>query len=119
MDTICAIATPSGGALGIVRVSGPQAISATSEIFKPKGSMPLDQRHGGTITFGNIINPDTDELIDEVSSVCFAHHIHIQAKIPAKYHVMVLNIFLRKLLDCCSHKAVAWHALVNIQKGPF
>ena len=28
--------------------------------------MPLDQRHGGTITFGNIINPDTDELIDEV-----------------------------------------------------
>ena len=66
MDTICAIATPSGGALGIVRVSGPQAISATSEIFKPKGSMPLDQRHGGTITFGNIINPDTDELIDEV-----------------------------------------------------
>ena len=66
MDTICAIATPSGGALGIVRVSGPQAISATSEIFKPKGSMPLDQRHGGTITFGNIINPDTDELIEEV-----------------------------------------------------
>ena len=66
MDTICAIATPSGGALGIVRVSGPQAISATSEIFKPKGSMPLAQRHGGTITFGNIINPDTDELIDEV-----------------------------------------------------
>ena len=66
MDTICAIATPSGCALGIVRVSGPQAISATSEIFKPKGSMPLDQRHGGTITFGNIINPDTDELIDEV-----------------------------------------------------
>lgn len=32
---------------------------------------------------------------------------------------MVLNIFLRKLLDCCSHKAVAWHALVNIQKEHF
>ena len=36
-DTICAIATAQGGAIGIVRVSGPQAISITDRIFTPAG----------------------------------------------------------------------------------
>ena len=40
METICAIATPSGGALGIIRVSGPEAIAITSHIFKSKGKTP-------------------------------------------------------------------------------
>ncbi len=66
MDTICAIATPPGGALGIVRVSGSQAISATSSIFIPKGSQSLDSKKGGTLTFGNIVDPGSGELVDEV-----------------------------------------------------
>lgn len=33
-DTICAIATAQGGAIGSIRVSGPEAISITSRIFK-------------------------------------------------------------------------------------
>ena len=32
-DTICAIATAQGGAIGIIRVSGPKAIEITSRIF--------------------------------------------------------------------------------------
>lgn len=44
METICAIATPSGGALGIIRVSGPKAIAITSHIFKPKGNAPLHEK---------------------------------------------------------------------------
>lgn len=71
MDTICAIATPSGGALGIVRVSGSQAISATSKIFKQRGNKPFSQKHGGSITFGNITNPETGEIIDEVLITLF------------------------------------------------
>ena len=31
-DTICALATATGGALGIIRVSGPQAFDAVSAI---------------------------------------------------------------------------------------
>ena len=34
-DTICAIATAQGGAIGVIRVSGPEAISITSQIFTP------------------------------------------------------------------------------------
>ena len=34
-DTICAIATAQGGAIGSIRVSGPEAISASSNQPKP------------------------------------------------------------------------------------
>jgi len=34
-DTICAVATAQGGAIGIIRVSGPEAIAITSSIFMP------------------------------------------------------------------------------------
>lgn len=66
METICAIATPSGGALGIIRVSGPKAIAITSHIFKPKGNAPLHEKKSSTLTFGNIIDPQNQEIIDEV-----------------------------------------------------
>ena len=34
MDTICAIATAPGGAIGIIRLSGPQAISITKQVCR-------------------------------------------------------------------------------------
>lgn len=66
-DTICAIATATGGAIGIIRVSGPDAINVTGRIFTPKGKdkTPLTGRDAYTITFGQIKNND-DETIDEV-----------------------------------------------------
>ena len=36
-DTICAIATATGGALGIIRISGDESIAVASKIFTPKG----------------------------------------------------------------------------------
>ena len=62
--TICAIATPSGGALGIIRVSGPHAIDYTEEIFS--GRRQLSQAKGYSLHYGNIINPVNGEIIDEV-----------------------------------------------------
>ena len=35
--TICAIATAQGGAIGIIRVSGNEAIEITEKIFSPAG----------------------------------------------------------------------------------
>lgn len=65
-DTICAIATAQGGAIGLIRVSGPEAINITDSIFTPAGSnTSLLQRPPYTITFGYILN-DASEIIDEV-----------------------------------------------------
>ena len=65
-DTICAIATAQGGAIGIIRVSGPDAIAITDQIFTPiDSSTPLAERKPYTLTFGNIRNAK-GEIIDEV-----------------------------------------------------
>ena len=56
-DTICAIATAQGGAIGIIRVSGPKAIEITSRIFTPATGKPLTERAPYTLTFGKICSP--------------------------------------------------------------
>ena len=65
-DTICAIATAQGGAIGVIRISGSRAISIVDSIFTPAGSpTPLSQRTPNTITFGYIKTKEQD-IIDEV-----------------------------------------------------
>ncbi len=64
-DTICAIATAQGGAIGIIRISGPLAIEATSRIFVPMGGKPLKERRNYSLTFGKIFS-GRGEIIDEV-----------------------------------------------------
>ena len=64
-DTICAVATRAGGALGIVRVSGPEAIRLTDSIFKPASGHPLASAAPYTLSFGQIVD-GTGAIIDEV-----------------------------------------------------
>ncbi len=62
MPNICAIATAYGvGAISIIRVSGPDAISLVSKIFKGKDLNKVDSH---TINYGSIFY--NDEVIDEV-----------------------------------------------------
>ena len=65
-NTICAIATAPGGAIGIIRISGPMAISIADRIFRPVGStLSLSERKAYTLAFGNIVNANND-VVDEV-----------------------------------------------------
>ena len=64
-DTICAISTAQGGAIGVIRVSGPKAIDAASRIFTSMHDKPLHERPHYTLTFGKIHAAD-GEVIDEV-----------------------------------------------------
>lgn len=64
-DTICAIATAQGGALGIIRVSGNDAIRIAENIFTPaRKDSTLSTQKPSTLSFGHIYNQT--ELIDEV-----------------------------------------------------
>lgn len=67
-DTITAISTPPGiGGIAVIRISGPEAIAACSHIFRPKNEQhTLPERKSHTLTFGQIISPETSETIDEV-----------------------------------------------------
>ena len=65
-DTICAIATPHGmGAIAVVRVSGTEAISIVSQLFKQNGRpFDLSKMVANKAYYGHIV--DHGELLDEV-----------------------------------------------------
>lgn len=61
-DTIIALATPSGiGAIGVIRLSGPDAISIVNQVFKGKD---LNKQSTHTIHYGTI--RDGQKILDEV-----------------------------------------------------
>ena len=66
-DTICALATAGGvGAIGVIRVSGANAITVVDSVFKGKR---LTQQLTHTVHFGKIV--DGDKVIDEVLATLF------------------------------------------------
>ena len=63
-DTIAAISTPLGeGAIGIVRLSGTDSFKIAQKIFKGKD---LNSVASHTLNYGHIVDPDKDEILDEV-----------------------------------------------------
>ena len=64
-DTITSISTPMGeGAIGIVRLSGSQAVEIGDKLYK--GKKPLAEVDSHTINYGHIIDPETNETVEEV-----------------------------------------------------
>ena len=64
-DTITSISTPMGeGAIGIVRLSGPQAIEIGDTLYKGKKKLAEVDTH--TINYGHIVDPETNETVEEV-----------------------------------------------------
>ena len=64
-DTITSISTPMGeGAIGIVRLSGPQAIEIGDKLYKGKYKLAEVDSH--TINYGHIVDPETNEVVEEV-----------------------------------------------------
>lgn len=69
-ETICAISTALGeGAIGIVRLSGDEAFSIADKIVRlPKGKT-VESLDTHTINYGNVIDPKTNEKIEEIMLV--------------------------------------------------
>lgn len=81
-DTIAAISTPigAGGGIGIIRISGKEAVQSANQIFRGKqkraaGENTVARMSSHTLKYGSIIDPKTHELIDEcLISVMKAPH---------------------------------------------
>ena len=102
-DTICAIATAQGGAIGVIRVSGPEAITITSKIFIPIAGKALDERKPYTLTFGKIQTAE-GEVIDEVLvSVFRAPHSYTgedSTEISCHGSSYILQQVMKRLIEC-------------------
>ena len=105
-DTICALATAPGGALGIIRISGPQTLEILSRIF----SKNLSNAKPNTIHYGHIIEYDAvsqhQNIVDEVLvSIFRAPHTYTgedSAEISCHGSRYILNKVLELLIqhDC-------------------
>ena len=96
-DTICALATAPGGALGVIRISGPQTLEILSRVF----SKDLTKAKPNTIHYGHI--KDGAEIIDEVLvSIFRAPHSYTgedSAEISCHGSRYILNKVLELLIQ--------------------
>lgn len=99
-DTIVALATAQGpGAIAVIRLSGPEAISLTNAVFKGKD---LEKQPSHTLHFGTI--RDGERLIDEVLvSLFVGPHSYTKENVVeischgSEYIVAeIIKLFLRK-----------------------
>lgn len=66
-DTICAVSTPIGaGGIGIIRISGRDALAAISKIFRPQKKGDVRSQASHTIQYGHILDPLSGRIVDEV-----------------------------------------------------
>lgn len=65
-DTIAAISTPPGeGGIGIVRISGDEAIEIADKLYS-MGKKSLADQDTHTIHYGKVVHPKTGDIVDEV-----------------------------------------------------
>ena len=102
-ETICALATAPGGALGIIRVSGSQSLEILSHVF----SKDVSLAQPNTIHYGHI--KDGAEIIDEVMvSVFRAPHSYTgedSVEISCHGSRYILNKVLSLLIENGCHQA--------------
>ena len=95
--TICALATAPGGAIGIIRISGPRTLEILSRVF----SKNLANADGNTIHYGHI--KDGEAVVDEVLvSVFRAPHSYTgeeSAEISCHGSRYILNKVLALLIE--------------------
>jgi tRNA modification GTPase len=61
-DTICAIATPQGeGGIGIVRLSGPQALVVASQVVRLRSGNPLTSLPSHKLQLADLVIPSSDK----------------------------------------------------------
>ena len=112
-DTITAIATAPGvGAVGIVRLAGPESYTIASKLFYPKGNKQVCTLEAGRVVYGQI--RDNSELVDESLLLTFRapHSYTGQDVIELQTHGG--PAVLRTVLDLCTE-----HGARLAQPGEF
>lgn len=117
-DTICAIATRTGGAIAVIRVSGPKAISITDKVFRSASGKPLTEARPNTIHYGTIFaidNASDDEnnqnkksIDDVIVSVWRAPHSYTgEDAVEISYHgsAYIARNILQTLIACGCRQA--------------
>jgi tRNA modification GTPase len=97
-ETICAPATAIGGALAVIRISGPQCLDICSKIFCPLDNrVKLIDQKGYTVVFGEIRSGDI--VIDEVLLTVFRSPHSYTGEHSAEISCHASPYIIRKILE--------------------
>ena len=102
-DTIAAIATGAPGAIGIVRLSGPQAIAAAGRLFRPADGRPLDAHPPRSMVYGELTNEDgavLDRIVATYSRAPASYTGEDTAELQCHGSALVLQLALEALFSC-------------------
>lgn len=95
--TIAAIATPAGdGALGVIRISGEDAIAVADRVFFPFSGKNLSQLKGYTAAYGEI--KDGDTVLDDAVALVFRAPHSFTGENTVEFSVHGGSIMLRNIL---------------------
>ncbi len=108
-ETICALATQPGGAIGIVRVSGQQAIEITDRIFHSRSGKKLTGAKGNTLYYGEIHDKTGNTIDDVLVSVFLSPHSYTgenSTEIACHGSAYILNQVVKTLIDAGCRQAL-------------
>jgi len=99
-DTIAAISTPLGeGGIGIVRLSGKDALNIADKTFCSPKSKSLMNAESHSVTYGLIKNPATGRVIDEVLAIVMRSPYSYTREDVVEVHCHGGMVPLRKTLE--------------------
>ncbi len=101
-DTIAAVATGEGGAIAVIRISGPQAIAACDKLFRGAGGQALHDAPGYSLHYGTIGTAEGAVLDEVLVSVFRAPHSHTgedAVEISCHASPYIKGEILRRLAD--------------------
>lgn len=107
-DTIAAIATPTGpGAIGVIRISGPQAYSIISKAWKGRD---LQVSKPNTLVYGYIVDAQQNPIDEVVLSLFRGPHSYTKEdtiEISCHGSGYILQQVMKRLLQLGARQAVA------------
>ena len=109
MDTIAAISTGNQiTAIGILRLSGPEAFAAADAVFRPMDGKPLSAHPRRTMVYGDLLDRE-GRTIDQALAVTFAAGASYTGEDSAEFHChgspVVLDEGLRALFAAGARQA--------------
>jgi len=97
MSAIIAVATPVGASgIGIVRMSGSHSLQIAQKIYRSKKEIKPNK-----ISFGKVVNPDTEKTIDEIVLLYFKAPYSFTGEDTIEFHCHGNPYIMDKVLDLC------------------
>ena len=100
--TICALATATGGAIGIVRVSGEKAIEITDCIFKSTRLKTLCDAKGNSLHYGEVHDKEGNVIDEVLVSIFRSPHSYTgedSTEISCHGSAFILGQVMKALID--------------------